>query len=367
MMIPYLSLKSITELYKDELSAAVNSVIDSGWYLQGKANELFETEYRKYIGTKHCIGCANGLDALILIFRAYKEIGLLHDGDEVIVPANTYIASILAITENNLKAVLVEPNLETFQIDDSKIEQSITEKTRAILLVHLYGRCSYTDKIKNIAKKHNLLIVEDNAQAHGCLYKNQKTGSLGNAAGHSFYPGKNLGAFGDAGCVTTDDDELAECVRSLSNYGQSEKYVFKYCGKNSRLDETNAAVLSVKLKYLDKENNRRKEIAGIYNDKITNSKIKLPLIDSTDNVFHIYPVLCAEREKLQKYLLDNDIHTIIHYPIAPHQQKCYSNVEWYRGSFPVTEKIHKEELSLPLNQSLKENEIDYIIKTVNSF
>ena len=367
MTIPYLSLKAITELHKDELTQAVTNVIDSGWYLQGKANELFEKEYSTYIGTKYCIGCANGLDALILIFRAYKELGLLHDGDEVIVPANTYIASILSVTENNLKAVPVEPRLDTFQIDDSKIEEAITEKTRAILLVHLYGRCSYTEKIAEIAKKHNLLIIEDNAQAQGCTFGAKRTGSLGNAAGHSFYPGKNLGAFGDAGCVTTDNPDIAECVRSLANYGQSKKYVFQYRGRNSRLDETNAAVLSVKLKYLNKENAIRKAIARQYNEKIVNPKIKLPLIDSTDNIFHIFPVLCAQRDEFQKYLADNGIHTMIHYPIAPHQQTCYSDVEWYGKSYPITEKIHREELSLPLNQALKQEEIDYIIDIVNKF
>lgn len=367
MNIPYLSLKAITELHKDELTAAVNQVIDSGWYLQGKANENFEKEYSAFIGTKYCIGCANGLDSLILIFRAYKELGLLHDGDEVIVPANTYIASILSITENNLKAVPVEPKLETYQIDDSKIEEALTEKTRAILLVHLYGRCSYTEKIAEIALKHNLLIIEDNAQAHGCKFGSKRTGSLGNAAGHSFYPGKNLGAFGDAGCVTTDDQQLAECIRSLANYGQSKKYVFQYCGRNSRLDEINAAVLSVKLKYLDKENDCRKSLAHIYNKRITNKKLTLPLINETDNIFHIYPVLCAQRDDFQKYLLENGIHTMIHYPIAPHQQKCYSKMEWYVKSYPITEKIHREELSIPLNPALKENEIDYIIDVMNKF
>ncbi len=368
MNIPYLSLKTITELHKTELLEAVTTVVDSGWYLQGKATEHFESEYSSYIGTKYCIGCANGLDALILIFRAYKELGLLHDGDEVIVPANTYIASILAITENNLKAVPVEPVFNTLQIDDSKIEQSITEKTKAILLVHLYGRCSYTEKIESIAKKHNLLVVEDNAQAHGCMFKNKRTGSLGNAAGHSFYPGKNLGAFGDAGCVTTDDKELAECVRSLGNYGQSKKYVFQYCGKNSRIDETNAAVLSVKLKYLDKENNRRKEIAKIYQSRISNEKIVLPYKnDDVDNVFHIFPAFCAERNDFQKYLEQLNIHTMIHYPIPPHLQECYKDYEWYKKSYPVTEKIHSEELSLPLNQSLTAEEIDYIIDSVNRY
>lgn len=367
MTIPYLSLKAITELHKDELTEAVTKVVDSGWYLQGKANEQFEKDYSTFIGTKYCVGCANGLDALILIFRAYKELGLLHDGDEVIVPANTYIASILAVTENNLQAVPVEPKLGTYQIDDTKIEDAITEKTRAILLVHLYGRCSYTEKIAEITKKHNLLIIEDNAQAQGCKFGTKRTGSLGDAAGHSFYPGKNLGAFGDAGCVTTDNQQLADCVRSLANYGQSKKYVFQYCGRNSRLDETNAAVLSVKLKYLDKENERRKAIARIYNERITNPKLTLPLIDGTDNIFHIYPVLCAQRDDFQKYLLDNGIHTMIHYPIAPHQQKCYADMEWYNKSYPITEKIHREELSLPLNQALKQDEIDYIIDIANKF
>ena len=252
-MIKFLDLQKVTEKYAEEIHEAVNRVIDSGWYLQGKENEKFETDYSAYIGTRYTVGCANGLDALIWIFRAYVEMGIMKAGDEVIVPANTYIASILAISENGLKPILVEPSIETYQIDDSKIEEFITERTKAILIVHLYGQCAYTEKIGELCKKYNLKLIEDNAQAHGCLFKGKRTGSLGDAAGHSFYPGKNLGALGDAGAVTTNDKELAEIVRSVANYGSTRKYVFKYIGRNSRLDEIQAAVLDVKLKHLDED------------------------------------------------------------------------------------------------------------------
>jgi dTDP-4-amino-4,6-dideoxygalactose transaminase len=363
-MIKYLELKTITEMHSAEIHEAVSRVVDSGWYLQGKENEQFETDYGKYIGTKYAVGCANGLDALVWIFRAYIEMGVMQPGDEVIVPANTYIASILAITENGLTPVLVEPRLETYQIDDELIEQAITERTRAILIVHLYGQCAHTDKIGLLCKQYNLKLIEDNAQAHGCLFNGRKTGSLGDAAGHSFYPGKNLGAFGDAGAVTTNDKELADTVRALANYGSQKKYVFKYCGRNSRLDEIQAAVLRVKLKYLDDDTAIRKKIAKYYIEHITNLQIVLPTIADWDaHVFHIFPIRCNRRDELQKYLSDNGVQTIIHYPIPPHKQECYK--QWNRLSFPITEQIHDEELSLPLNQAMTREEIGAVVELLN--
>lgn len=364
MQIPFLSLKSITEKYSDEIHAAVQRVVDSGWYLQGKENEIFENNYAKYIGSKYCIGVANGLDALIWIVRAYKELGFFNDGDEIIVPANTYIASILAITENNLKPVLVEPTFENLEIDDSKIEERITSKTKGIMIVHLYGRCAYTDKIGELCKKYNLKLIEDNAQAHGCRFGGKRTGSLGDAAGHSFYPGKNLGAFGDAGAVTTDNQELAECVRTLANYGSAKKYVFKYCGRNSRLDEIQAAVLDVKLKHLDEDNANRQRIAKYYYDNINNPKITLPnRLDDKNNVYHLFPVFCEQRDDFQQYLKDNGIQTLIHYPIPPHKQECYK--EWNNISLPITERIHNQELSLPMGPTLLLSDVDYIIDLTN--
>ena len=366
MKVPFLSLKDITDKYKDEIHEAALRTIDSGWYLQGKENETFETDYSKYIGTKYTIGCANGLDALIWIFRAYIELGVMKEGDEVIVPANTYIATILAITENNLVPVLVEPNPDTLQIDDSKIEEKITDKTKAIAIVHLYGQCAYTDKIGELCKKYNLKLIEDNAQAHGCVYKGIKTGAIGDAAGHSFYPGKNLGALGDAGAVTTNDLELAQAVRSLANYGSQKKYVFQYCGRNSRLDEIQAAILDVKLKHLDEDVKLRKEVAKKYLSGITNPKIKLPKIfDWDQHVFHIFTVLTEDREGLQKYLTEKEIGTNIHYPIPPHKQECYK--EWNNMSFPVTEKIHQQELSLPMSPCLTDEQIQYVIDALNEW
>lgn len=366
MKVPFLSLKDITDKYKDEIHEAALRTIDSGWYLQGKENETFETDYSKYIGTKYTIGCANGLDALIWIFRAYIELDVMKEGDEVIVPANTYIATILAITENNLVPVLVEPNPDTLQIDDSKIEEKITDKTKAIAIVHLYGQCAYTDKIGELCKKYNLKLIEDNAQAHGCVYKGTKTGAIGDAAGHSFYPGKNLGALGDAGAVTTNDPELAQAVRSLANYGSQKKYVFQYCGRNSRLDEIQAAILDVKLKHLDEDVKLRKEVAKKYLSGITNPKIKLPKIfDWDQHVFHIFTILTEDREGLQNYLTEKEIGTNIHYPIPPHKQECYK--EWNNMSFPVTEKIHQQELSLPMSPCLTDEQIQYVIDVLNEW
>ena len=362
-MIKFLDLQKVTSKYADEIHNAVNRVVDSGWYLQGKENEKFEENYSHYIGVKHTIGCANGLDALIWILRAYVE---MKPGDEVIVPANTYIASILAITENGLKPVLVEPKLETYQIDDERIEAAITERTRGILIVHLYGQCAYTEKIGELCKKYNLKLIEDNAQAHGCLFHGQRTGSIGDAAGHSFYPGKNLGALGDAGAVTTNDSELAETVRALANYGSTQKYVFKYTGRNSRLDEIQAAVLNVKLKYLDQDIALRREVAGYYIQHIKNSRIVLPVIKNwQSHVFHLFPVRCKEREELQKYLNDQKIQTIIHYPIPPHKQACYK--AWNEQCFPVTEQIHQEELSLPISPVMMEEEVKTVVEVLNQW
>ena len=365
-MVKFLDLQKVTEKYSAEIHEAVNRVIDSGWYLQGKENEKFEADYSAYIGTKYTVGVANGLDALIWIFRAYIEMGVMKPGDEVIVPANTYIASILALTENGLKPVLVEPNLATYQIDGTRIENVITSRTKAVLIVHLYGQCAYTERIGEICQKYGLKLVEDNAQAHGCLYAGRKTGSLGDAAGHSFYPGKNLGALGDAGAVTTNDEELAKTVRALANYGSSQKYVFKYTGRNSRLDEIQAAVLDVKLRNLDEDNAHRKEIARYYLENIRNPQIITPQVEDWDaNVFHIFPVRFPKRELLQKYLSDNGVQTIIHYPIPPHKQECYK--EWNNLSFPITEKIHNEELSLPISPVMTMEEAIDIVKLLNAF
>ena len=366
MQIPFLSLKNITDKYSDEIHAAVRRVVDSGWYLQGKENATFENNYANYIGSKYCIGVANGLDALIWIVRAYKELGVFNDGDEIIVPANTYIASILAVTENNLKPILVEPTFDNLEIDDSKIEERITPKTKGIMIVHLYGRCAYSEKIGALCKKYDLKLIEDNAQAHGCRFGAKRTGSLGDAAGHSFYPGKNLGALGDAGAVTTDNQQLAECICALANYGSQKKYVFKYCGRNSRLDEIHAAVLDVKLRHLDEDNACRQKIAKYYYDNINNPKITLPtLLDDAQNVYHLFPVFCEQRDDFQQYLKDNGIQTLIHYPIPPHKQECYK--EWNNISMPVTEKIHHQELSLPISPVLTLDEAAEVVKVINQY
>ena len=388
MNIPFLSLKDVTAKYADEIHEAVLRVVDSGWYLQGKENEQFEQHYAEYIGSKHCIGCANGLDALIWIFRAYIELGVMKPGDEVIVPANTYIATILAITENGLVPVLVEPRKDTLQIDDSLIEERITERTKAICIVHLYGRLAYTEKIGELCKKYNLKLVEDNAQAHGCsapianrqspiAYK--KTGSLGDAAGHSFYPGKNLGALGDGGAVTTDNDELAAAIRALANYGSQKKYVFKYTGRNSRLDEIQAAVLDVKLRHLDEDTRLRQQIADYYYDHIDNPLITLPKrLPHENNVYHLFPILVNgdgqlaignRRDKLQKYLEKNGVGTVIHYPIVPHKQECYANEPWNipQLSLPITEQIASAELSLPISPTMTLEETAVVVRLINEF
>lgn len=514
-MIPFLPLKAITEKYAAEIHEAVRRVVDSGWYLQGKENEQFEQHYASYIGTDYCVGVGNGLDALIWIYRAYIELGVMKPGDEVIVPANTFIASILAITENGLTPVFVEPRLDTLEIDDEQIEAAITDRTKSILLVHLYGRCAYTEKIAALCKQYNLKLVEDNAQAQGCkaplppkggvyladpilypllkeyaqknrnhpteaesllweilsgrripaiqqrttngnspfrgygglkfrrqhiigkyiadfacletkliievdgkyhnlegqqeedairtkviedygyrvlrftneqvLYDTEQTlekiksacltppsggrgatGSLGSAAGHSFYPGKNLGAFGDAGAVTTNDKELADTIRALANYGSTRKYVFKYVGRNSRLDEIQAAVLDVKLRHLDEDNAHRQQIANYYYDHIQNPLVTLPKrLPDINNVYHIFPILCEQRDALQTYLTEHGVQTLIHYPIPPHQQECYR--EYKHLSLPVTEQIHRQELSLPISPVMTMDEARQVVDAVNSF
>ena len=373
MNIPFLSLKDVTALHGAEINEAVTRVVNGGWYLQGKENEKFEENYSKFIGTKYTIGCANGLDALIWIFSAYIEMGVMKPGDEVIVPANTYIATILAITENDLKPVLVEPKLNTLEIDDDLIEAAITPKTKAIAIVHLYGRNAYTDKIGALCKNYNLKLVEDNAQAHGCKHTDGRvTGSIGDAAGHSFYPGKNLGALGDGGAVTTNDPELAAAVRALANYGSQKKYVFKYTGRNSRLDEIQAAVLDVKLKYLVEDNAHRKEVAHNYYEHINNPLITLPdLLPDEQNTYHLFPILVAEgkRNALHDYLEQNGVGTVCHYPIAPHKQECYAKEEWNipQLSLPITERLADDELSLPIGPTITKEEVNYIIETINNF
>lgn len=365
-MIKYLDLKAVTNLHEEEILHAVDDVVRSGWYLRSEANERFERDYANYIGTRHCISCGNGLDSLTLILRAYKEMGMMSDGDEVIVPANTYIATILAITDNGLRPVLVEPRLDTLQIDDSLIEQAITPRTRAVMIVHLYGRCAYTERIGELCHSYGLRLIEDNAQAHGCTYQGKRTGALGDAAGHSFYPGKNLGALGDAGGVTTDDDELADMIRALANYGSSRRYVFDMVGRNSRMDEIQAAVLDVKLKYLDEENQRRRDNAHYYIQHISNPAVSVPLEDYwQDSVFHIFPLLSPRRDELKQYLLDNGVQTDIHYPIPPHKQQAYK--EWNEMSLPITERIHREELSLPVSQVVTDEERKKVVELINKF
>ena len=372
-MIPFLSLKDVTALHGAEINEAVSRVVNGGWYLQGKENEQFEKHYSEFIGTKYSIGCANGLDALIWIFRAYIEMGVMQPGDEVIVPANTYIATILAITENGLKPVLCEPKPNTLEIDDDLIEGLITPKTKSIAIVHLYGRIAYSEKIGEICKKYHLKLVEDCAQSHGCKYYDGRvTGSIGDAAGHSFYPGKNLGALGDGGAVTTNDPELAAAVRALANYGSQKKYVFKYAGRNSRLDEIQAAVLDVKLKYLVGDNLHRKEVAHYYYEHINNPLITLPdLLPDDQNAYHLFPILVGEgkRDALHEYLEQNGVGTVCHYPIAPHKQECYAKEEWNNPQLilPITESLADEELSLPIGPAINEAEVKTVCNLINRF
>ncbi|PST87783.1 DegT/DnrJ/EryC1/StrS family aminotransferase [Photobacterium iliopiscarium] len=365
-MINFLNLKAINNQYEQELKDACSRVIDSGWYIMGQELELFESEFSNYCGTKHAIGVANGLDALILVIRAWKELGRLKDGDEVIVPANTYIASILAITENKLVPVFVEPNPETYNLCLKNVRSSITNKTKAILPVHLYGLISPMPELMAIAKEFNLLVLEDCAQAHGASIDGKKAGNWGDAAGFSFYPGKNLGALGDAGAVTTNDDELAKTVRAIRNYGSHKKYENLYAGINSRLDEIQAAMLRVKLGYLDQETERRQEIANRYRNEITNSLIQLPQWKKDEHhVFHLFVIQTKSRDKLQHYLMENNIQTVIHYPIPPHKQPAYA--QWNSLSLPLTEEIHQQVLSLPIDPTMTNSDISNVINAINEY
>lgn len=366
-MAKFLDLQKINLLHQKEIEEKILEVYRSGWYLLGEKVKIFEDNISKYIGASHTIGVANGLDALRIILKAYIELGIMQKGDEIIVPANTYIASILAITDNNLKPVFVEPDIETYNIDFNKIEEKITSRTRAIMIVHLYGRIAYHEKLKELASKYNLKIIEDNAQAIGAKFLDKKSGNLGDSSGFSFYPGKNLGALGDGGAITTNDKELADCARAIGNYGSNQKYINVYKGLNSRLDELQAAVLDVKLKYLDNENQRRRQIAEYYCKNITNPEIILPTFpkEREEHVWHLFVVRTICREKLQKYLTENNIQTLIHYPIPPHQQKCYK--EYGNLSFPITEKIHQEVLSVPISPVLEESEVEKVVQTINKF
>jgi dTDP-4-amino-4,6-dideoxygalactose transaminase len=365
-MIQFLDLKGINAQYRAELIEACTKVIDSGWYIQGNECKEFDKEFAEYCGTKYAIGVANGLDALILILRAYKELGIMKDGDEVIVPSNTYIASILAISQNNLVPILIEPDINTYLIDPTKIEEKITSKTKAILPVHLYGQTCDMDKINEIAKKYNLKVIEDSAQSHGAYYKDKKSGNLGDASGFSFYPGKNLGALGDGGAVTTNDEELANTIKALGNYGSHKKYENLYKGINSRLDEMQAAMLRVKLKYLDNEIEKRREIANYYLENIKNDNLILPTVKVEDNhVWHLFVIRTNKRNELQKYLLDNRIQTLIHYPLPPHKQIAYK--EWNNNNYFISEQIHEEVVSLPISGVQSFDVTENIVEIINKY
>ena len=364
-MIPFLDLKAINAQYRIELVEACARVIDSGWYIGGNELAQFEQSFAEYCGTKFAIGVANGLDALVLTLRAWKELGKLKNGDEVIVPSNTYIASILAISANNLTPILVEPDISTYNIYPKSIEKAITNRTKVILPVHLYGQLADMPAIMDIAKRHNLLVLEDSAQAHGASVTNKKAGNWGDASAFSFYPGKNLGALGDAGAITTNDEALANTLRALRNYGSHEKYKNLFQGVNSRLDEIQAAMLSVKLRHLDKETAHRLSVADAYLQGINNPAIVLPTSPKEGHVWHVFVIRCEQRDKMQKYLADNGVQTLIHYPIPPHQQQAYK--EWNDLSYPVSEKIHAEVLSLPIGPTLSLNDVHKIIQLCNEF
>ena len=386
MDIKYLELKRVTAMYAFEIQEAVSRVVSGGWYLQGEANRRFEEHYAAYNHARYCVGCANGLDALTLTLRAYMEMGVMEAGDEVVVPANTYIATILAITENGLKAVLVEPRLDTFQIDDRLIEEAITPRTKALMLVNLYGRNAFTPHIADLCRRHHLRLLIDHAQGHGLYTPSGEVVAPGSPSSpyhdtsievtlcHSFYPGKNLGALGDGGAVTTDNEQLATLVRTLANYGSARKYVFDYCGRNSRLDEIQAAVLDVKLQHLDDDNRQRRLMARRLIEEVNHPLFQLPSMDYwQQSVFHIFPVLCPRRDALQQYLSEAGIQTLIHYPIPPHLQQCYRQgaqsalLRLPVDGLPLTESIHQQEISLPCSQVLTEKETDYLIQTLRRF
>jgi dTDP-4-amino-4,6-dideoxygalactose transaminase len=362
----YLDLKQINDSFEPNLSNAIQRVLNAGWYLLGTEVSTFEKSFAAYCGVSHCIGVANGLDALTLVLNAWMELGLIKPKDEVIVPANTYIASILSITRCGLTPILVEPNPETFNLDPTKIEETISKKTKAILPVHLYGQCADMEKIDSISIKYGLNVLEDAAQAHGALYLGKRAGNLGHAAGFSFYPGKNLGCLGDGGCVTTNNSELADCVRMLANYGSGKKYINRYKGINSRMDEIQAAILSTKLTRLDEDNAHRRMIATYYNEHINHPEIQCPSIPFPKrHVFHIYPIFCVRREALQEYLRKSGIETLIHYPIPPHKQAAFR--EWNNRSYPITEKIHATELSIPLSPLTTLEEAERVCRCINDF
>lgn len=365
-MIKFLDLQAVTQKYHDEIHEAVKRAVDSGWYLLGKETQQFEKHYAQYIGTQHCVGCANGFDALLLMFKALLLQGRLKEGDEILVPANTFIATIHAITQNGLRPVFVDAREDNGQINDALLTAALTPHTRALLIVHLYGQCAITQKIEAFCKEHNLLLLEDNAQAHGSLYGTRRTGSIGTAAVHSFYPGKNLGAMGDGGAVTTDDEALATLVRQLGNYGYSEKYVCPEIGRNSRLDEIQAAILDVKLRHLDSDIEARRNIADFYRKHITNPLISLPQVAEREaHVYHLFPIRTAHRDKLQKHLRDSGIETLIHYPIPPHKQRCYSVFNHFH--LPITERICNEELSLPISPVMTLQEAQIVVDAINDF
>ena len=366
LQVPFLDLKKINLQYYAEISATIDKVIRGGWYILGERVKQFEKKFAEYCGTRYCIGVANGLDALILILRGYKELGVLNDGDEVIVPANTYIASILSISANNLKPVLVEPDINNYLIDPDQIEKAITAKTKVIMVVHLYGQITPMEKIWNLAHKYNLKVIEDSAQSHGAYYNDKRSGNLSDASGFSFYPGKNLGALGDGGAVTTNDETLAKTIRALANYGSEIKYKNMYKGINSRLDEMQAAILEVKLKYLDVDTDKRRIIAEMYLNEINNPKIILPEVPARSNhVWHLFVIRTEFRDQLQKYLIDNEVQTVIHYPIPPHKQEAY--IELNNLSFPISEKIHKEVLSLPISPVQTIEQTNYVIDVINKY
>lgn len=373
MKVPFLDLKALNHEVRPEIMKSLSDIFDSGWYIQGQQVKDFEHEFANFCGSKHCIGVANGLDALHITLKAWKEIGFISEGDEVIVPANTYIASILAITENKLKAILVEPNNNTFNIDPEKIKLAITKKTKVILQVHLYGQLADVEKINIIAKEHKLLVLEDSAQAHGAKLRDKKAGNWGDASGFSFYPGKNLGAMGDAGAITTNDDELASVIRAIGNYGSKKKYENIYQGVNSRIDEIQAAILRIKLKTLESEISWRRKIANIYLQKINNQIIKLPLekfIDANcleSHVWHLFVIQLASRDNLKKYLESHEVETLIHYPIPPHHQLAYKNAYFYKQNLPITEKIHNQVLSLPISSAISEDQANFVAEVINQY
>lgn len=366
-MIKFLDLQKINMLHQQEIEERLLKTFRSGWYLMGDEVKQFEKNLAAYIGSMHAIGVANGLDALRLILKAYMELGVMQEGDEVIVPANTYIASMLAITDNRLVPVMVEPDLDTYNIDPAKIEEKITSKTKAVMIVHLYGQAFFCSELKELAQKHNLRIIEDNAQAIGAQWHSIKTGNLGDASGFSFYPGKNLGALGDGGAITTNNDELAKTIRALANYGSEVKYINKYQGLNSRLDELQASALDVKLPYLDGENEKRRQVVQYYIENITNPEIVLPIVpkDPQSHVWHLFVIRTKDRDRLKQHMADNGIQIQIHYPIAPHRQEAYK--EFAHLSLPITEQIHEEALSLPISPVMTEDEMKKVADAINNY